>query len=132
MDMEINCISEPPFDVPINISSHRSVSQLCIYIGRMDTWAPHDTWNRHEDLWALSVITVTRPAAGLCTHGHNQHIQLFSFLYRLVKVNWQHRRNCLYMKLIGEYESITIEMIKQDAMIQFQYVYYTNTHRRMK
>ena len=22
-----------------------------------DTWAPHDPWNRHEDLWALSVIT---------------------------------------------------------------------------
>ena len=47
------------FDVPIHISSHRSVSQLCIYTGRMDTWAPHGLWNLHEDLWALSVNTVT-------------------------------------------------------------------------
>ena len=40
------------------------------------------------------------------------------------------------MQLIGEYESITIEMIKQieekgklkDAMIRFQYVNYIKTH----
>ena len=74
-NIEIHCTSEPHFYVPIHIlSSHRSVSQLCIYTGRMDTYKLHMTHgificpNCDPQLVFVSMATTSTPSfLAFCT-----------------------------------------------------------------